>query len=198
MAVDADPTGRVTETDPESARVDADVGVEVDAQPATRQPAHEMRWPLALVLAIVVAVGGLFGWVGYRTHQARDAQAQRDLFLQVGRQAALNLATISSNEADADVQRILDSSVGSFHDDFKQRAPAFIDVVKKAQSNTTGSVTAAGLESESSDRAQVLVAVSVKTSNVGAPEPQSRAWRMRVTVQKVPDGTKVADVVFVP
>jgi Mce-associated membrane protein len=147
---------------------------------------------------IVVAVGGLFGWQAYRAHDARQAQDQRDLFLQVGRQAALNLTTISSNSADADVQRVLDSSIGSFHDDFQQRAPAFIDVVKKALSNTAGSVTAAALESETPDKAQVLVAVSVKTSNAGAPEQQPRAWRMRITVQKVPDGAKVADVVFVP
>lgn len=82
---------------------------------------------ITLGLVIAISVGGLFGWLGYREYEARQDQLQRDLFLETGSQAALSLATISSNEADADVQRILDSSVGTFHDDFAQRAPVFID-----------------------------------------------------------------------
>jgi len=199
LAIDADPAEQLNTTaDHENADAEADQPSAVDAEPPARQLSPNMRWPIALGLVVVVAVGGLFVWLGYRAHEARQTQQQRDLFLQVGRQAALNLTTISSNEADADVQRILDSSIGTFHDDFQQRGPAFVDVVKKAQSNSEGSVTAAALESETSDQAQVLVAVSVKTSNAGAAELQPRAWRMRITVQKVPDGAKVANVVFVP
>jgi Mce-associated membrane protein len=198
LAVDAHPAGQLTTAMQEAVDAKADERPAVDVEAPTRQRSSRMRSPFALVLVIVVVVGGLFGWLGYRGHEARQVQQHRDLFLQVGRQAALNLTTISSNEADGDVQRILDSSIGKFHDDFAQRAPAFIDLVKKAQSNTTGSVTAAGLESEASDRAQVLVAVAVKTSTAGAPGPQQRAWRMRVTVAKVDDGAKITDVVFVP
>jgi Mce-associated membrane protein len=171
---------------------------EQDAESPAPQPPSSMRWPIALGLVIVIALGALCGWLGYQAYDARQVQQQRDVFLDAGRQGALNLATISSNQADADVQRILDSSVGKFHDDFAQRAPAFIEVVKKAQSTTTGSVTAAGLESETSDKADVLVAVAVKTTTGNSPEQQPRSWRMRVTVQKVDGGAKVADVVFVP
>ena len=35
-----------------------------------------------------------------------------------------------------------------------------------------------------SDEAQVLVAVTVVTSNVGAPQQEPRAWRMRLTVDQ--------------
>ncbi len=146
----------------------------------------------------MAALGALVGWSGYRSYQADQAQQRRDLFLQVGRQAAVNLTTISHTEADADVQRILDSAIGSFHDDFQKRAPAFIEVVKQAQSTSEGTVTAAGLESETADQAQVLVAVSVKTSNAGAPEQAPRAWRMRITAHRDGDSAKVSNVVFVP
>ena len=44
----------------------------------------------------------------------------------------------------------------------------------------------------------MLVAVTVNTSNAGAPEQQPRAWRMRITVQKVGDEAKVSNVEFVP
>ena len=123
---------------------------------------------------------------------------QRELFLQVGRQGALNLTTIDWQHADTDVQRILDSATGTFYDDFSKRKQPFIDVVKKAQSKSVGTITQAGLESDSGDEAQVLVAVSVKTSNLGGADQAPRAWRMRITVQKMGDQAKVANVAFVP
>jgi Mce-associated membrane protein len=43
-----------------------------------------------------------------------------------------------------------------------------------------------------------LVAVTVKTSNAGAPDQQPRSWRMRISVQKVGDEAKVSNVEFVP
>lgn len=48
------------------------------------------------------------------------------------------------------------------------------------------------------DTAQALVAVSVQTSNAGEADPVPRAWRMRITVQRVGDRVKVSDVGFVP
>ena len=118
--------------------------------------------------------------------------------MQVARQGALNLTTIDWQRADADVQRILDSATGEFYDDFAKRSAPFIKVVKEAKSTSTGSITEAGLESEAGDSAQVLVAVAVKTSNVGAPDQQPREWRMRIAVQKVGDVMKVSNVEFVP
>jgi Mce-associated membrane protein len=37
----------------------------------------------------------------------------------------------------------------------------------------------------------------VTTTTAGAPEQKSRAWRMRIDVQKFGDAVKVADVEFV-
>ncbi|EUA58499.1 hypothetical protein I550_1642 [Mycobacterium intracellulare 1956] len=118
--------------------------------------------------------------------------------VRIGRQGALNLTTIDWQHADADVQRILDSATGTFYDDFSHRSKPFIDVVKKAQSKSVGTITEAGLESQSGNEAQVLVAVSVKTSNLGAAEQDPRHWRMRVIVQKVGNDMKVSNVAFVP
>ena len=111
------------------------------------------------------------------------AAAQRALFLQVGKQAALNLTTIDFEHADDDVKRILDSATDAFYDDFSRRSQPFVDVVKQAKSKSTGEIAAAGLESDDKDSAQVLVAVTVKTSNAGAPEQAPRAWRMRASAR---------------
>ncbi len=154
---------------------------------------------LATIVGLVAVLGlaGLCGWLGFRAYESRTAADERNLFLQVGRQGALNLTTIDFQHADADVQRILDSATGTFYDDFQARAQPFVQVVKQAQSKSVGTVSEAGIKSVSDDGADVLVAVTVKTSNAGAAEQEPRAWRMNITVQKVGDEAKVANVRFV-
>jgi Mce-associated membrane protein len=156
-----------------------------------------VRLATILGLVTVVALAGLCGWLGFRTYESRKAADERNLFLQVGRQAALNLTTIDFEHADEDVQRVLDSSTGTFYDDFQARAQPFKEVVKQAKSKSVGTISEAGVEKETEDGADVLVAVTVKTSNAGAAEQEPRSWRMRITVQKVGDEAKVANVRFV-
>jgi Mce-associated membrane protein len=165
----------------------------------TDRPRSPVRVALVMGLAIIAALSGLVGWLGYRVHQSHEAQQQRQLFLQVGRQGALNLTTIDYTHVDADVARILDSATGTFYDDFQQRAQPFIQVVKQAQSKSTGNIAEAGLESVTGDEAQVLVNVQVNTSLAGVPDPQLRGWRMRINVKRVGDNVvKVSNVAFVP
>ncbi|OBK73851.1 tetratricopeptide repeat protein [Mycobacterium sp. 1274761.0] len=166
-------------------------------QAPVKTPMSHVRLATILGSVGVVALAGLCGWLGWRTYQSNEAAQQRNLYLQVGRQAAVNLTTIDFEHADEDVQRVLDSSTGTFYDDFQARAQPFKEVVKQAKSKSVGNVTEAGVESINEDGADVLVAVTVKTSNAGAAEQEPRAWRMRITVQKVGDGAKVANVRFV-
>jgi Mce-associated membrane protein len=169
---------------------------------AALNPATDTMSPVKLALIIgvvlVLALGGAVGWLGFRSVESRKASEQRQVFLQVGRQAALNLTTIDAATVDADVQRILDSAAESFYDDFSARTQPFVDVVKQAQSKSVGEVTSAGLESDNGTDAQVLVAITVRTSNLGAQEQEPRAWRMRIAVKQIGDETKVTNVEFVP
>jgi Mce-associated membrane protein len=73
-----------------------------------------------------------------------------------------------------------------------------VDVVKQARSKSVGTVTEAGIESETANDAQVLVAVTGHTSNAGAADQEPRSWRMRISAQKVGDQAKVSNVEFVP
>lgn len=158
----------------------------------------DVRTALIVGLAVIVAMAGLIGWLGLRTYQSHQAHHRQDLYLQVARQGALDLTTISYVDVEADVRRILDSATGQFYDDFLQRSQPFMEVMRQAQATTEGTVTEAGVESEEDGQAQVLVAVSVKTSNFGVVEESPRLWRMRIGVLKIGDGAKVSDVQFVP
>ena len=170
---------------------------ELDAEDTAPRMSH-VRLATIVGLVVVLALGGLVGWLSFRAYQSHQLDTQRKVFLQVGRQGALNLTTIDYQHVDDDVKRILDSATGKFYDDFQQRSQPFTDVVKQVKSKSVGTVTEAGLESESNDEAQVLVAVAVNTTVEGQPEQQPRAWRMRILVQKVGEDTKVSNVEFVP
>jgi Mce-associated membrane protein len=178
--------------------VDDDVDHESDAAEPVKQSKANVGRAVVIGLVVIVGLATLVGWLGFKVYQSHQAQAQRQLFVEVGRQGALNLTTIDWHHADADAKRILDSSTGTFYDDFSKRQQPFVEVLKKAQAISKGTITEAGLESESGDEAQVLVAMSVNTSNIGAAEQEPRAWRMRISVQKSGDGVKVSNVAFVP
>jgi Mce-associated membrane protein len=205
MAVDADAadlqlTAPIdSDADHDAVEREAETGEgPVHAEPVVAHRRSGVRFALLVSLITVLALAGVGGWLGYRAYQTQRAQQQRNLLLQVGRQAALNLTTINYTEVDADLARIVDSATGTFRDDFQRRAKAFADVVKRAQSQSQGAITEAGLVSDDTDHGQVLIAVSVNTSLAGAPEPQPRAWRMRIDVQKVGNDVKVSNVEFVP
>jgi Mce-associated membrane protein len=173
---------------------------DADSEPKarSRRRMSPQRWATLFSLTVVVALSVLVGWLGFRVHQSQKAEAHRSQFLQVARQGALNLTTIDWQHADADVRRILDGATGEFYDDFAKRSQPFIDVVTQAKASTVGTITEAGLESDTADTAQALVAVSVQTSNAGEPDQVPRAWRMRIYVQRVGDQVKVSNVGFVP
>jgi Mce-associated membrane protein len=177
--------------------VDADVGDAPKGVAGQIRRMSPVRLAIVVGLVAVVASTSVAGWLGYRERQARQAQQQSELLIRAGRQGALNLTTIDYQHADSDMQRILDSATGSFYDDFSKRSKPFVEVVKKAQSRSVGTITEAGLESQSGDEAQVMVAVSVVTTNVGEPEAEPRHWRMRISVKKIGDDAKISNVAFV-
>lgn len=174
---------------------DADAAVD-DASP--RWKLSKFRAGLTVVTLIIFAVVALSGWFAHQLIQARDISATNAMFLQAGRQAAINLTTIDAAHADADVARVLESATGSFLEEFQTNSGPFADTVRKAQAKTVGTVTEAGIESVNGDTAQIAVAVSVRTTTAGVPEDQPRLWRMRITVKKEGDAAKVSNVGFVP
>ena len=162
------------------------------------QPSDGVRQVLVAGLVVVVALGGLTGWLGYRAEESREVEDQRQAFLEAGRQGAIDLTTLDYEHVDADVQHILDTSTGTYYDEFQKRAASFADVVKQLKTTSVGTVTEAALEPDDTPTAaHVLVAVVVKSQLAGQPPQEPRALRMRVEVQKIDDATKVSDVEYI-
>ncbi|MUL74529.1 mammalian cell entry protein [Mycobacterium sp. CBMA226] len=153
---------------------------------------------VAIVICSVALVGTatLSAVFGYRMYEDRRVDNARAAYIQAARQGVINLTTINYTTVDEDVKRVLDSSTGSFHDDFERRAKSFAEVVKKAQSKSEGTITAAAIQKEDGGQATVLVTVSLKMGNAGAAEQPPRSWRMVIDVAKTGDTAKISNVQF--
>jgi Mce-associated membrane protein len=208
ISTGADDAAQPPGGDEVSTDTDTDTDTEAGAASATEsaEPRRRRAWiptspprqALLVGLIAVVAVSGVAGWLGNRAWQSHQAQQLTNLYLAVGQQGAIDLTTLDYKKAEADVQRIIDASINPFREEFQQRAQPFIEVIKEAQSKSTGTITAAGVESEQGDQAQVLVAITVKTSDATGAEQPPKSWRMRIGVHRTSDGAKVSHVEFVP
>jgi len=185
MAIASSPSGNMT------VRQSADR----DQRPHTRTTGQSCA--VVVCLATAVALGALCGGYGFTVYRADRDQQRATEYVEAARRAAQNLTTIGHTTAESDVRRILDSSTAPFLDDFQSRSQQFTDLVKRAKTDSRGTVTAAGLETVARDTATVLVAVTVTMSGPGMPEETSRLWRMRIQVQETKSGARAADVDFV-
>jgi Mce-associated membrane protein len=163
----------------------------------TQRPGQVERMALVAGLTAGAVLAGLVGWLSFRTYEAQNREAQRNLFVQTAEEVAVNLSTVDYQHADADAQRILDSATGKFADSFSRRKQLYIDNAKRARSKSLGDVTDAGLESQTGDQGRVLVAVTVKSADPARAQQEPQFVRMRVTVQKTGKVAKVSDVAFV-
>jgi predicted Ser/Thr protein kinase len=151
----------------------------------------------ALLAILLVAAATFAGIEAARAHGSAPAPSWQP-YVEAAKTMAQDLTTINYQSVDADMQRILDNATGAYYDDFSKRSEPFKQVVRDAQSVSTGTVTGAGLESLNGAQAQVLVAVSVKTTNAGKPDQQAHSWRMRITVNKTGGQYKTSNTEFVP
>ncbi|WP_051194243.1 hypothetical protein [Nocardia jiangxiensis] len=175
-----------------------------DASESADRPRRLNRMPSRRILAsaaaavVIVALAAVTATLVLQHRTATREQADRAAYLQAARQAVVDLTTISAGSADADVARILAASTGTFHDDFGSRSAAFTSVVKQAHVSTTGTVSAAGIESMSGDEAKVLVAATSRVTNATGADNEPRVWRLRVLLHRTQGHILVSNVDFVP
>ncbi len=153
-----------------------------------------VRLALAVGLVVVVGVAALAAWLGSQAHRQHQQDLARMAYLQVGRQAAVDLTSVDYTRVEADVHRVLAASTGTFHDDFERRSPPFIQEVLRTRTKSVGTVAEAGVESADGVEAKVLVAVKVTTTRAGSADQRVKGWRMRIIVQRVGSDIKVANV----
>jgi len=152
---------------------------------------------VAASVAICTAVAAC-AYMLWHHAEAGDHDRRAAEFEAAARQGVVTLTTLDFDDADADVQRVLDNSTGEFHDDFRNRAQDFVDVIEQSNVATEGTVDAAAVESMTDDSAVVLVAATSKVTNAAGADQEPRVWRLSVTVTRDGDQLKMSKVEFVP
>lgn len=202
---------RPTESPAEAAEVDEDTE-STDADESTAQQRRRFavrrpqglsrsEWLVAGVAAAVTAVLALTAGSGYFLWQDRQMGDRHQLqaeYAAAARQGVVNLMSLDFNNAQSDIQRVIDSTTGEFHDDFASSTDDFLTVMQESKVVTTASVNATAVDSMTTDSAVVLVAASSQVANSVSNTPNPRVWRLSVTVNKVDDQIKMSKVEFVP
>ena len=154
---------------------------------------------LAAVAAVLV-LGLIVGVVllSIAKHSAQERDSRRAEFVQAARQSVVNMTTIHQATAKQDVERILANASGDFKAEFGGRADPFVSIVTEAKVDTDGSILESGLESESGDSANVLVAARSTVTNAGDNKPSPRDFRLRVTITDTDGKLTTSKVEFVP
>lgn len=150
----------------------------------------------AVVLIVALLAAGV--WLLIDRQSINDRDERREAYLQAARQTALNLTTIHSATADADVQRLLDGATGDFKAEFEGREGPFVEVVQKAGVDTTGEVVEAGIQTEDGPCMSSLVASRAMVSNAGQSDASPRDFRLRVTICDENGRLLASKVEFVP
>ncbi len=175
---------------------------ESEAKPARsrrrlRLPSWSVAWKAAVIVLICAFVAAS-GYMMWNRHQVNERNQHAANFIAGARQGVVNLTSMDFNKAKEDVQRVIDSSTGQFHDDFQARAKDFTTVVEQSKVVTQGTVNAAAVQSINGDAALVLVAATSHITNAAGAKDEPRNWRLKVTVKNDGGQYKMSNVEFIP
>lgn len=148
-----------------------------------------------IVVLALIAASAFFVYQGRMMDRYHHQQSE---FAAAAQQGVVNLMSLDFNNAQSDIQRVIDSTTGEFHDDFASSTGDFMTVMKESQVVTTATVNATAVETMSDDSAIVLVAATSQVANSVSKQPNPRIWRLSVTVSRVGDQIKMSKVEFVP
>lgn len=164
------------------------------------------RWGLILkIVAMTLAVLGTAALITVSVlmvNQHRKAVESQQLnaeFAAAGRQGVVTLMSLDFNNAQEDVERIIENTTGQFKTDFEDQAGDFVKVAQDSKVITDVTVTAAAVESMTPNQAVVLVAATSRVTNSSGAKQEPRAWRLQVSLERVDGGQiKMSKVEFVP
>ncbi len=190
----------------DAAEAESDDAVSEDVEPEPRPgrsrrrlrlPSWSVAWKAA-VIALICTFVVASGYMVWQRHETDERKQRAANFIAGARQGVVNLTSMDFNKAKEDVQRVIDSSTGQFHDDFQARAKDFTTVVEQSKVVTQGTVKAAAVQSINGDFALVLVAATSHITNAAGAKDEPRNWRLKVTVKNDGGQYKMSSVEFIP
>ncbi|MGW4117170.1 hypothetical protein [Nocardia sp. NPDC004711] len=179
------------------------VAVVEDAKPAVDAPAESaggepkssfqrarasLGWAgsIAAVVAlfstlVLIGSGGLFY---YHQQHADDLSARRAEYIQVAKQAYLDMVTVKADTAGPDLDRLFAVAGGGLKDDLAANKDSYKKVFEQMKVQSSGKIISAAIESDSADSAKVLLLAQQTVSNAASNGPMQKDYRFRVTVNR--------------
>ncbi|MBL1077515.1 hypothetical protein JK358_24215 [Nocardia sp. 2] len=151
---------------------------------------------VALLSALLlIGSGGVFFYHQNRADALNDRRAE---YIQVAKQAYLDLATVKDSTAGADIDRLIAAAGGSLKDEYAQNRELFKQIFEQMKIDSSGTILAAAIESSDEDSASVLLLARQTVSNTATNGPVQKDYRMRIHVQQEGDTLTATSVEFVP
>lgn len=151
---------------------------------------------LASIVALVFAVVSVLLLVD--RSKASSVEEERSAYIAGARTTALNLTTLHSETAGADLDKFLAGTTEEFQSQLDGRKDSFVDVLGQVGVQTDGEILEAGLEKIDGDCGTSLVAVRAMQKNAEQPEPEERNYRLRITMCDTDGQLLASNVEFVP
>jgi Mce-associated membrane protein len=150
----------------------------------------------ALALAAVAALVVVSMTVP-RLTAAADRDQRRTEVLEAARQQAVNFTTLDYRHLDRDLGRVLAGSTGDFRAQFQKGTEDLSELVTANQAVSEGEVLEAGVVSDDTDSARVLVVADSTVTNSESAEPQRRHYRLQLDLVQRGGRWLVSDLQFV-
>ncbi|MFE3222198.1 hypothetical protein [Nocardia sp. NPDC059228] len=151
---------------------------------------------VALISTLVlIGSGGVFF---YHQHRADALNQRRAEYIQVAKQAYINMATVNDATAGQDIDRLLSVAGGSLKDEYAQNKDTYKKIFEQLKVQSSGKVIAAAIESDDADSASVLLLAQQTVSNTATNGPMQRDYRVRVYLTRTGDTVSASSVEFVP
>ena len=151
----------------------------------------------AALAAVGVAAVVLATMSWSRTADAADHDARRTAILAAARQQAVNFTTLDYQHLDRDLRRVLRGSTGDFRSQFRSGTKDLSTLVTENKATSQGEVLEAGIVSDDTDSARVLVVADSTVTNSADPKPQKRHYRMQLDLVREGSRWLVSDLQFV-
>ena len=181
-------------------REKANTGDRADGETAPRSRRGRRVWSVVVWGCTWLLIGALLAASGYMVWHHRQVLAEKHRaaeFAAAAKEGAVSLTTLDFNNAQNDVQRVLDRATGQFRADFQERAEYFTKSVQESKVVTKGSVQAVAVDKMTDDSAVVLVAATSEVTNASGAQKEPRTWRLSITVTRDGGQLKMSKVEFV-
>jgi Mce-associated membrane protein len=140
------------------------------------------RSTLPLLLIASLAVSGFLGWKQWQEHQDKLAGQQAQ---QAAVAYAQVLTSIDSNKVDENFRQVLDGATGEFKDMYTQSSVQLRQLLIDNKASAHGVVIDSAIQSESTNKAVVLVFIDQTVANSTAPDPRIDRSRIKMTMEKI-------------